>query len=220
VKFILFEVYYRIFYTIGAMSIIECFSYFVEGHQLEYFYGLLALNYQAIDFDSYGDLRRIELQLLPKRLQQDDCFLLFEDKRGQTENSGYKAFFSKLDLLSDSEKCDLGKQRSDLFVLSRNEGRAWFYLFIIFLSYFYCLEVDKATLNTMLMYTKRIHFCILIISHIYSVFTPGLFKKRTGNNFFILMLFMAIFTTGESAIFILASTFEELKLEQLDSELL
>ena len=217
-KFILFEVYYRIFYTIGAISIIECFSYFIEGHQLEYFYGLLAFNYQAIDFDSYGDLRRIGVRSLSKSLEQDDCFLFLEGKGGQTENTQNSAFVFKRHLFSDSEKCVLDKPRSDLFALSRNEGRAWFYLFIMFLSYFYCLEVDKATLDTMLMYTKLTHFFFLIISHIYNAFVPGLFK--TSNHFFILMLFMAIFTVANSAVFILASTFEELKLEQLDSELL
>jgi hypothetical protein len=219
-KFILFEVYYRIFYTIGAICIIECFSYFVEGHQLEYFYGLLAFNYQAIDFDSYGDLRRMGLKLSSKSLEQNDCFLLFENNGGQAENSGGRVFFFKPHPLGDSEKFNLDKQCNDLFALSRNEGRAWFYLFIIFLSYFYCLEVDKTTLNTMFMYVKLTNICILIISHIYSTCIPGLFKKRMGNHFFILMSFMVIFMAVKSAIFILASIFEELKLEQLDSELL
>lgn len=218
-KFILFEVYYRIFYIIGAISIIECFSYFIEGHQLEYFSGLLAFNYQTIDFDSYGDLKRIGLRSLSKSLEQDDC-LLFEDKREQAENSGDRAFCFKPRLLSYWENSGVDKQRSDLLALSRNEGRAWFYLFIVFLSYFYCLEVDKTTLNTMLMYIKLINFCILIITHIYSAIIPGLFKKWAGNHFFILMLFMAIFTASKSSIFILASSFGELELEQLDSELL
>jgi hypothetical protein len=218
-KFILFEVYYRIFYTIGAISIIECFSYFVLGHQLEYFSGLLAFNYQAVDFDSYGDLRRVGFRRPSSDLEQYDCFLLFESAE-QARICEDRAFILKPQFLNDSERCELDKQASDFLVLSPNEGRAWFNLFIAYLSYFYCLEVDKTTLNTMLMYIKLINFCILTITQTYSVCIPALLKKWAGNHFFILVGFMTFLLSSKSAIFILTASSEELQLEQLDSELL
>lgn len=216
-KFILFEVYYRIFYTIGAITIIECFSYFILGHQLEFFSGLLAFNYQAVDFDSYGDLKRI-CQSLPKDLKQEDCFLLFEDKQGQAEIHENEVL--KPLVLSCSESCGLERQPRYFLALSPNEGRAWFYLFIVYLGYFYCLEVDKTTLSSMVMYIKLIYFCILTITQIYSVAIPGLLKKWAGNFFFLSVAFTVILLFSESAMFILTASFEELQLEQLDSELL
>jgi hypothetical protein len=217
-KFILFEVYYRIFYTIGAISIIECFSYFVLGHQLEYFSGLLAFNYQAVDFDSYGDLRRVGFRRPPSDLELDDCFLLL----GSAEQAGIseeRAFILKPQLLSD-DSCDLDKQPSHFLVLSPNEGRAWFNLFIAYLSYFYCLEVDKTTLNNMLMYIKLINLCILTITQTYSVCIPALLKKWAGNHFFISVGLMTFLLSSKPAIFILTASSSELQLEQLDSELL
>ena len=144
-KFILFEVYYRVFYIIGAISIIECFSYFVLGHQLEFFSGLLAFNYQAVDFDFYGDLKRYGF-----RGKEEDYFLLL-DKQEQAENCENEAIF-KPRLLGCSESVGLDKQPNHLLALSPNEGRAWFYLFIVYLSYFYCLEVDKTVLSLSLIH--------------------------------------------------------------------
>lgn len=219
-KFILFEVYYRIFYTIGAISIVECFSYFVQGHQLEYFSGLLAFNYQAVDFDFYGDLKRIGLRSLSKDLEQEDCSLLFENKQRQVENREDKTFILKPQLFSYFESSGLETQPSHFLALSPNEGRAWFYLFIVYLSYFYCLEADKTTLNNTLMYIKLINFCILTIAQIYSVVIPGLLKRWARNHFFILIAFMVFLLFSKSAILILTASFEELQLEQLDSQLL
>lgn len=219
-KIILFEIYYRIFYTIGAISIVECFSYFVQGHQLEYFSGLLAFNYQAVDFDSYGDLKRIGLQLLSKDLEQKDFSLIFEDKQEQVENQEGKKCILKSQSLSDFENFGLDKQSSSYLTLSPNEGRAWLHLFIAYLSYFYCLEADKATLNNMFMYIRLISFCILIIAQIYSIVIPGLLKRWARKHFFISMAFAVVLLLSEFAIFILTATLQELQLEQLDSLLL
>lgn len=219
-KFILFEVYYRILYTIGAISLIECFSYFVLGHQLEYFSGLFAFYYQAVDFDSYGDLSRVGFRRPSSDLELDDCFLLFGSaKHTQASIWEERAFILKPQLLSD-DYCGLGKQLNRFLVLSPNEGRAWFNLFIAYLSYFYCLEVDKTTLNNMLLYIKVINFCILTITQTYSVCIPALLTKWAGNHLFISVAFITFLLSSKSAIFILTSSFEELQLEQLDSELL
>jgi hypothetical protein len=217
-KFILFEVYYRIFYTIGAISIIECFSYFVLGHQLEYFSGLLAFNYQAVDFDFYGDLKRVGFRRPSSDLELDDCFLLFESAK-QAGICEDRVFILKPQLLSN-DSCGLDEQPSHFLVLSPNEGRAWFYLFIAYLSYFFCLEVDKTTLNNMLMYIKLINFCILTITQTYSVCIPALLKKWVGNHFFISVVFIIFLLSSKSAMFILIASSSELQLEQLDSELL
>lgn len=243
-KFILFEVYYRVFYIIGAISIIECFSYFVLGHQLEFFSGLLAFNYQAVDFDSYGDLRRSGLcTSLLFDLKQDDFFLLSENNKERAENSeNYKILLKQdprlfnlnlpagkdplvikdylKEAIKGAESCRLDAQCNYFLALSANEGRTWFYLFIVYLSYFYCLEVDKTTLSNVLMHLKRIYYCILIIIHIYSICTPGLFKKWTANYFFILIAVVLVLLLSPFAVFILITSFEELELERLDSELL
>ena len=64
----------------------------------------------------------------------------------QAENCENEAIF-KPRLLGCSESVGLDKQPNHLLALSPNEGRAWFYLFIVYLSYFYCLEVDKTVLT-------------------------------------------------------------------------
>lgn len=221
-KFILFEVYYRVFYTIGAIGIVECFSYFVQGHQLEYFSGLLALHYQAIDFNFYEDLKHYGLQSLPKDFKQDESLLFCEDKLKQVDICQDRETILEPELLSNfkrncREKVFLKKH---LLALSPNEGRAWFYLFIVCLSYFYCVEVDKSTLKCILMYVKLINFCILAFAQTYSVFIPGLLKKWAGKHFFILMASTVILLLSKSVMYILITSFEELQLEQLDSELL
>ena len=220
-RFILFEAYYRVFYTAGAICIIECFSYFVQGHQLEFFSGLLAFNYQVVDFDFNGDLRRHGFRPLSPGLKEEDCFLLFNKQgfslTGNCENQGF--LFKSL-LPGCFESFGLDKPPSHFLALSPNEGRAWFYLFIVYLSYFYCLEVDKTTLNNMLIYINCVNYCILTTVQIYIVLIPGLFKKWARGLFFVLAAFIAVLLFSQSAIFILIAGFEELLLEQLDSELL
>lgn len=228
--FVLFEIYYRIFYVILAISIVECFSYFIQGHQLEFFSGLLTFSYQAVDFDFYEDFKRYgfctslsHLSPCPQgleRFEQEDYFLLFENKEQCIINEENE----KILLNQQSSSCwksnDLDKQCNNLLALSPNEGRAWFYLFIVYLSYFYCLEVDKTTLSNMLVYTKLVYFCILTIFQVYSTFTPGLLKKWTANSFFILIAVTCILVFSQSGALILIASLEELQLEQLDSELL
>lgn len=219
-KFILFEVYYRVFYTMGAIGIVECFSYFVQGHQLEYFSGLLALHYQAIDFNFYEDLKHYGLQSLSKDLKQDESLLFCEDKLNQVEICQDKKTILEPDPLSNFKSNCQEKLAEHPLALSPNEGKAWFYLFIVCLSYFYCVEVDKSTLNSMLMYVKLINFCIIAFAQTYSVFIPGLLKKWAGKHFFILMVFTVSILLSKSVMYILITSFEELQLEQLDSELL
>ena len=220
-RFILFEACYRVLYTAGAICIIECFSYFVQGHQLEFFSGLLAFNYQVVDFDFYGDLKRYGFRSLSPGLKEDDCFLLFGKQRfSLTGNCDNQEYFLQSRLPGCFESFGLGRQPSNFLALSPNEGRAWFYLFIVYLSYFYCLEVDKITLNNMLFYIKCVYYCILTTAQIYIVLIPGLFKKWARGHLFILAAFIAILLFSQSAIFILIASVEELLLEQLDSELL
>ena len=218
-KFILFEVYYRVFYTMGAIGIVECFSYFVQGHQLEYFSGLLALHYQAIDFNFYEDLKHYGLQSLPKE-NRDESLLFCKDNLKQVEICQDRKTFLEPEPLSNFKSNCQEKQVEHPLALSPNEGKAWFYLFIVCLSYFYCVEVDKSTLNSMLMYVKLINFCIIAFAQTYSVFIPGLLKKWGGKHFFILMVFTVSLLLSKSVMYILITSFEELQLEQLDSELL
>ena len=218
-KFILFEVYYRVFYTMGAIGIVECFSYFVQGHQLEYFSGLLALHYQAIDFNFYEDLKHYGLQSLPKE-NRDESLLFCKDNLKQVEICQDRKTFLEPEPLSNFKSNCQEKQAEHPLALSPNEGKAWFYLFIVCLSYFYCVEVDKSTLNSMLMYVKLINCCIIAFAQTYSVFIPGLLKKWGGKHFFILMVFTVSLLLSKSVMYILITSFEELQLEQLDSELL
>lgn len=222
-KLILFEVYYRIFYTINAIIIIECFSYFVQGHLLEFFFGLFTFTNQAVNFDSYGDLKNYELQVLPEGFQQKqeqkDCFLFYENKEMQISNCKNKTSFFKQQL-SCFENNYLENKVSNFFAISPNEGKAWFYLSIVYLTYFYCLEIDKATLKNILIYVKHIYFCILIIIQIYSLYIPSQLSKSAKNHLFILSGFIIILLLSKSSIIILTAIFEELQLEQLDSELL
>lgn len=220
-KYILFEVCYRIVYIVGTITIIECFSYFVLGYQLEYLSGLLALNYQAVDFNFVEDFKQIKylLSFNTNLKEENDCLPL-KDIQKQSGLCKEKSIILEPPLFSYFESYSLDEKPVHLLTLSANEGKAWFYLFLSCLSYFYCLEVDKSGLSNVLAYLKLMDLSILVLVHIYTVCIPGLLKKWVENYFFICMVIIIILLVSKPSILLLAASFEELQLEQLDSELL
>lgn len=373
-KSILLEIYYRSVYIIAAVCLIECFSYLMQGPQLEFFSGLFTFNYQAIDFDFFEDAIVMQQQILsnqPIPLIKSDfdprttmfafvtnikdywwqtdfslniCFLssiskeyfdfcfsgsegLFLDdyrnakafalnmfdfsgpsegnawffsissylplasiyfcsslnkradkalgleeknkvesnpsnepvivgeqeflllppnvpkedlkfsllQRSLQEHEGVDFFFSDNQgfgywpLLLQAflqEESNIIKEDSwalqlqGFSYLSPNEAKAWFHLFIGYLSYFYCLKLNKVVLYHLLACIKTVYIGIFTILHGYSILIPGVLKKWvpciTGAS--ILISFILILS-GDMILMLIVGL-EELQLEQLDSELI
>ena len=186
-KLILFEAYYRGVYIFITVCFIECFTYFIEGTQLEYFSSLFTFSYQAIEFDFCEDT---QLQTFFKQKQQ--------------VLPAIKSFCAY-----------------SFFTLSTNEAKAWFYLFIVYLSYFYCVELDKVILYYLLTYIKVTHVLIFIVVHSRGGLLPGLLKKSVPT-FVLTGSFLPLLTVllNHHFFLVVIFSFKELQLEPLDSELI
>ena len=107
------------------------------------------------------------------------------------------------------------------FTLGANEAKAWLYLFIIYLSYFYCVELDKTTLYYLLASTKIYHVIIFIAAQIRGGVLPGILKTSTpilvfaGSVGSVLTILLS-----QHSFLAVISSFQELQLEPLDSELI
>ena len=375
-KSILLEIYYRSVYIIAAVCLIECFSYLMQGPQLEFFSGLFTFNYQAIDFDFFEDAIVMQQQMLsnqPIPLIKSDfdpltpvfafatnikdywwqtdfslnigflssiskeyfdfCFsrsegLLLDDYRNVKafalnvfDFSGNAWFFSissylplaylcsslnkradkalrleeknKVESNPSNEPVIVGEQefllpvgtpdvpprsesqepsllqrslqeylrggvhcffsdnqgvshgywplllqaflqeesniiKEDSWVLqlqgfsylSPNEAKAWFHLFIGYLSYFYCLKLNKIVLYHLLACIKTVYIGIFTIIQGYSILIPGVLKKWVPCFIGASILISFILILSGDMILMLIVGLEELQLEQLDSELI
>lgn len=107
------------------------------------------------------------------------------------------------------------------FILSTNEAKAWFYLFMVYLSYFHCVELDKLVLYYLLTCTKMTYITIFVAIQCRGIGLPGLLKTRVPPLIFVGWLLPVLSILLNQHIFLLAaSSFKELQLESLDSELI
>lgn len=107
------------------------------------------------------------------------------------------------------------------FSLTTNEAKAWFYLFILYLSYFHCVELNKIILYYLLTYTKIVHVIIFIIGQSWGIFLPGLLQMNGLRVIFVVLLFPLVTAVFNQQLFLLVvSSVKELQLEPLDSELI
>jgi hypothetical protein len=338
-KSILLEIYYRSAYIIVTICLIECFSYLMQGPQLEYFSGLFTFNYQAIDFNFIEDTmirqhiysnqplpitRGIGLNPLgpfilepSSQMQICDSFTLYPFRTNEngalfsegfwqtdllthiswlsnigdtcvsvalslcpllecyaTEGGSQQLLLDKWvntgslnsvvgcqlqekeievptlllnkskakEITDQAYECidfffsynyNLNNQESDIMekdlsilqpknfpYLSSNEAKAWFHLFIGYLSYFYCLKLNKTVLYYLLEYTKQLYIAFFIIIQVYAVLIPGILKLWISKLACIITLTLFLSILSKDIILMLIITLEELQLEQLDSELI
>ena len=110
---------------------------------------------------------------------------------------------------------------NNFIALSSNEAKTWSCLFIVYLNYFYCIQLNEAVLNFLLLYTKLGYLIPFIVLHYYSNIKPGLLNRQKFLVFQIILGFSFFgFMLNQYAILTGIAIFEELKLEQLDSELI
>nr|UCS09829.1 hypothetical protein [Percursaria percursa] len=220
---ILLEIYYRSFYIASVFVFVQCFSYFTQGFQLEFFSGLFVTNFQAVDFNFYNDIKHSpfllkEVQLLSFIMPIEGflhfCFL----------KTIFLTFFcAVMALIEFSQKtliCFLYNTIDDFIVLSSNEAKTWSCLFIVYLNYFYCIGLNKSVLNFLLFHAKLVYLVGFLFHHCFSLIKPGLLKKQNLLCLQALVLFLLLFIVNQCTILMLIATFEEFKLEQLDSELI
>nr|YP_009546838.1 hypothetical protein [Ulva expansa]AYO97760.1 hypothetical protein [Ulva expansa]AYP41038.1 hypothetical protein [Ulva expansa] len=214
---ILLEICYRNFYIACVFILMQCFSYFTQGFQLEYFSGLFVTNVQAVDFNFYSDINhnckqnhQTEQQLSGTAIirHQHDNLSVYSDKMGN-----HRSFVA----------CDYQPTVDHFIALSSNEAKTWSCLFIVYLNYFYCIQLNQAALNFLLLYTKLEYWAVFIIINYYSNVKPGLFNKQQFWFFQTILgitLALFVFVLNQYTILTAIAIFEEFQLEQLDSELI
>ena len=223
---ILLEICYRNFYIASVFLLIQCFSYFTQGLQLEFFSGLFVTNIQAVDFNFYSDVNpfeklnyqtETEQQLLPLQQQR-----LSGAEKSIYYNQDQRTVYSdKLDNQSSFLAYDYEQCIDNFIALSSNEAKTWSRLFIVYLNYFYCIQLNKTVLNCLLLYTKLQYLTAFIVINYYSNIKPGLLNKQKFGLFQVLLsLALFTFVLNQYTILTAIAVFEELKLEQLDSELI
>nr|AZT79235.1 hypothetical protein [Ulva compressa] len=223
---ILLEICYRNFYIASVFLLIQCFSYFTQGLQLEFFSGLFVTNIQAVDFNFYSDVNpfeklnyqtETEQQLLPLQQQR-----LSGAEKSIYYNQDQRTVYSdKLDNQSSFLAYDYEQCIDNFIALSSNEAKTWSRLFIAYLNYFYCIQLNQTVLNCLLLYTKLQYLTAFIVIHYYSNIKPGLLNKQKFGLFQVLLsLALFTFVLNQYTILTAIAVFEELKLEQLDSELI
>nr|YP_010003100.1 hypothetical protein JXX85_mgp21 [Ulva sp. TM708]AZP40133.1 hypothetical protein [Ulva sp. TM708] len=216
---ILLEICYRNFYIACVFILMQCFSYFTQGFQLEYFSGLFVTNVQAVDFNFYSDIKhnykqnhQTEQQLSGAAINchQHEDLSVYRDKMDNHCSDQFVAYDYQLS--------------ADHFIaLSSNEAKTWSCLFIVYLNYFYCIQLNQTALNSLLLYTKLEYLAVFIIIHYYSNVKPGLFNKQKFRFFQAILgitLVLFVFVLNQYTILMAIAIFEEFKLEQLDSELI
>nr|YP_009560619.1 hypothetical protein [Ulva compressa]ATP01494.1 hypothetical protein [Ulva compressa] len=223
---ILLEICYRNFYIASVFLLIQCFSYFTQGLQLEFFSGLFVTNIQAVDFNFYSDVNpfeklnyqtETEQQLLPLQQQR-----LSGAEKSIYYNQDQRTVYSdKLDNQSSFLAYDYEQCIDNFIALSSNEAKTWSRLFIVYLNYFYCIQLNQTVLNCLLLYTKLQYLTAFIVINYYSNIKPGLLNKQKFGLFQVLLsLALFTFVLNQYTILTAIAVFEELKLEQLDSELI
>nr|YP_010437051.1 hypothetical protein NQY40_mgp31 [Ulva meridionalis]UTA96525.1 hypothetical protein [Ulva meridionalis]UTA96583.1 hypothetical protein [Ulva meridionalis] len=216
---ILLEICYRNFYIGFVFLLMQCFSYFTQGFQLEFFSGLFVTSFQAVDFNFYNNIIYHSFAFEKFNYQIDTEQLLSGAIKPIQNYYDYMPYSDKPCLKNKFINNDLF--RNNFIALSSNEAKTWSCLFIVHLNYFYCIQLNKTVLNFLLLYTKLEYLTPFIMIHYYSNIKPGLLNRQ---NFWVFQIMLNLlflgFIINQFIILTIIAIFEELKLEQLDSELI
>ncbi len=219
---ILLEICYRNLYIASVFLFMQGFSYFTEGFQLEFFSGLFVTNFQAVDFNFHNNIMYHSFTFEKLSYQPDTKELLSGALKSTQNNYDYLSVYSDKFYLKNkltTYQYDLSKNH--FLALSSNEAKTWSCLFIIYLNYFYCIQLNQAILNCLLLYTKLKYLASFIIIHYYSMIKPGLLNTQKLWVFQLLLTILLLsFIINQYTILTVIAIVEELKLEQLDSELI
>nr|YP_009424213.1 hypothetical protein [Ulva flexuosa]AQS79878.1 hypothetical protein [Ulva flexuosa]ATP01436.1 hypothetical protein [Ulva flexuosa]AZP40209.1 hypothetical protein [Ulva flexuosa] len=219
---ILLEICYRNFYIASVFLLMQCFSYFTQGFQLEFFSGLFVTSFQAVDFNFYNNIIHHSFAFEKLNHQPEAEQLLSGTIKPIQNNYDYLSVYSdKFHSRNKLMTYQYEQPINNFIALSSNEAKTWSCLFIIYLNYFYCIQLNEAVLNFLLLYTKLEYLIPFIIIHYYSSIKPGLLNKQKFW-FFQIILGLALFAfiVNQYTILTVIAIFEEFKLEQLDSELI
>nr|YP_009420532.1 hypothetical protein [Ulva pertusa]ASO76195.1 hypothetical protein [Ulva pertusa]ASO76236.1 hypothetical protein [Ulva pertusa] len=214
---ILLEICYRNFYIACVFILMQCFSYFTQGFQLEYFSGLFVTNVQAVEFNFYSDIQHNYRQNHQTEQELSGAAIYCP------QHEDLSVYRDKMDNHCSFVAHDYQLSADHFIALSSNEAKTWSCLFIVYLNYFYCIQLNQTALNILLLYTKFEYLAVFIITHYYSNVKPGLFNKQTFRFFQAILgvtLTLFVFVLNQYAILTAIAIFEEFKLEQLDSELI
>jgi hypothetical protein len=229
-----------------ALCLIEIVVYFTHGLQLEYFSGVFTASHQALEFNYNLSIEIIEQQEGKCSIEPADIisgttaktpylqsfcsffnfFILFEPiprllfeewtnflpLQEQRQKLGW--------VIESSGKLNQLDYSRSFYNLSTNEGKSWFYLWITFLSYFFCLELSTVYLQCLLVYSKTIYIGLFIAMQVYSLLSPATLKQeRRGFWLLASLLSLVYIAFNQHGILLLAGTLEEYRLEQLDSQI-
>ena len=219
---ILLEICYRNLYIASVFLFMQGFSYFTEGFQLEFFSGLFVTNFQAVDFNFHNNIMYHSFTFEKLSYQPDTEELLSGALKSTQNNYDYLSVYSdKFYLKNKFSTYQYGLSKNHFLALSSNEAKTWSCLFIIYLNYFYCIQLNQAILNCLLLYTKLKYLASFIIIHYYSKIKPGLLNTQQLWVFQLLLTILFLsFIINQYTILTVIAIVEELKLEQLDSELI
>nr|WVH39686.1 hypothetical protein [Ulva dactylifera] len=219
---ILLEICYRNFYIASVFLLMQCFSYFTQGFQLEFFSGVFITSFQAVDFNFNNSIIHHSFACEKLSHQPETEQLLSGAIKPIQNNYEYLSGYSdKLCLKNTLITYKYFEPIDNSIALSSNEAKTWSRLFIIYLNYFYCIQLNKTVLNFLLLYTKLGYLTPFIVIHYYSNIKPGLLNRQNFW-FFQIILGLAFFgcIVNQYTILTAIAIFEEFQLEQLDSELL
>nr|YP_009183735.1 hypothetical protein [Ulva prolifera]ALN38265.1 hypothetical protein [Ulva prolifera]QZJ45958.1 hypothetical protein [Ulva prolifera] len=207
---ILLEICYRNLYIASVFLLMQCFLYFTQGFQLEFFSGLFVTNFQAVDFNFYNNIIHHSFAFEKTNDPVETGQLLSGAVKPIQNHYGYLSVYSARE-----------QPINNFIALSSNEAKTWSCLFIVYLNYFYCIQLNERVLNLLLLYTKLEYLTPFIMIHYYSNIKPGLLNKQKLW-FFQIILGLAFFgfIVNQYTILTAIAIFEEFKLEQLDSELI
>nr|YP_010003064.1 hypothetical protein JXX86_mgp22 [Ulva sp. TM637]AZP40088.1 hypothetical protein [Ulva sp. TM637] len=207
---ILLEICYRNFYIASVFLLMQCFSYFTQGFQLEFFSGLFITSFQAVDFNFYNSI-----------IHHSFAFEKFKKTEAEQLSDYLSVYSEKLCPKDELVTYQYHQPINNFIALSSNEAKTWSCLFIIYLNYFYCIELNETVLNFLLLYTKLKYLTLFIIIHTYSNIKPGLLNRQ---KFWVFQIILGLvflgFAVNQYTILTVIAIFEEFKLEQLDSELI
>ena len=219
---ILLEICYRNFYIASVFFFIQGFSYFTQGFQLEFFSGLFVTNFQAVDFNFHNNIMHHAFTCEKLNYQLDTVELLSGVLKPTQYFHDYFSISSDQFYLNNGVTTyQYGLFKNDFIALSTNEAKTWSCLFIIYLNYFYCVQLNEAILSCLVLYTKLKFLAPFIIMHYYSKIKPGLLNAQKFCVFQIMLNFLFLsFIVNQYTILTAIGVFEEFKLEQLDSEVI
>lgn len=218
------ELFYRTLYVLLTTGLLLCFTYFTVAIQLEYYDAYFASYYQATEFafdQSVACFRPVNLQhsnateSIVKQVKAHAPLLNWINdlqlwpQRFCAHSYDPKTFESRW--VQWDSTLGLGREN--------NDAKAWSFLCISSMNYFFTLQLNAQRLNTIAMHSLFCHLFIQFCMQMHGFVVPGLLTHQ--RLYWVALTHLLVLTLVLYSAFYLLylSALEELNLEQLDSEL-